>query len=167
MFIQIGIGSMMMVLTVVIAGVAAWVMELVFARSHGWLMSEPHRPKLMIVTIVTAFCALALVTLGVWLWAFCFLGLGIFITLEAAVYFALVAYTTLGYGDILLSHEWRILGGMAAANGLLNIGLLTAFLVEALRNVRLSQLEVRRARRLAEEQAERERVAKARSDAQG
>lgn len=167
MFIQIGIGSAMMVFTVVVAGMAAWAMEALFARSHGWLMAEPHRPKLMVVTLITALAALALVTLGVWLWAFCFRALGIFITMESAVYFSLVSYTTLGYGDILLTHEWRILGGMAAANGLLNIGLLTALLVEALRHVRLSQLEVRRARRIAEEQAERERIAAARSDAQG
>ncbi|MBW0158580.1 potassium channel family protein [Sedimentimonas flavescens] len=141
MFLQLFIGSVIMVMTVIIAALSAWGMEWAFARSRPWLLREPHRPKLILVVLVTALWALAMVTAGVWLWAFCFRALGIFITMEAAVYFALVSYTTLGYGDILLTHEWRILGGMAAANGLLNIGLLTALLVEALRQVRLSQLQ--------------------------
>jgi hypothetical protein len=72
--------------------------------------------------------------------------LGIFETLEEAVYFALVSYTTLGFGDVLLEKEWRLLSGMAAANGLLNFGLLTALLVEALRHIRLGQMDVRRGR---------------------
>lgn len=151
MILQIAIGSIMMVATVIFAGLSAWSMELLFSRSHNWLMREPHRPKLMLVVLLTALWALLMVTAGVWLWAICFRVLGIFITMEAAVYFALVSYTTLGYGDILLTHEWRILGGMAAANGLLNIGLLTALLVEALRHVRLSQLEARRAQVLSGE----------------
>ncbi|MEZ5684684.1 MAG: ion channel [Paracoccaceae bacterium] len=167
MFVQIGIGSLMMVMNIVVAGLAAWGMEAIFARLQPWLVREPHRPKLMVVMLVTALTALLLVTVGVWLWAFCFRSLGIFITMEGAVYFSLVAYTTLGYGDILLTHEWRILGGMAAANGLLNIGLLTAIMVEALRHVRLNQIEARKLRRLAAEEAARAAHAAASADAQG
>lgn len=146
MFAQLLIGSGMMLLTVIVAGLSAWAMEWAFARSHFWLLRDPHRPKLMLVVLLTALWALAMVTAGVWLWAACFRALGIFLTWEAAVYFSLVSYTTLGYGDILLTHEWRILGGMAAANGLLNIGLLTAMLVEALRHVRLGQMQAHRNR---------------------
>ena len=36
---------------------------------------------------------------------------------------------------------WRLLAGMAAANGFLNFGRLTALLIEALRQVRGSQIE--------------------------
>ena len=70
--------------------------------------------------------------------------LGVSPDLEHAVYFALVSFTTLGYGDVLLPVGWRILGGMAAANGLLNFGLMTAVLVEALRDLRLRQTRLRR-----------------------
>jgi hypothetical protein len=82
-----------------------------------------------------------MVTAGVWMWAFTLRALGVFITMEASVYFSLVAYTTLGFGDILLPQDWRLLAGMAAANGLLNMGLLTAMLVEILRHVRMGQIE--------------------------
>ena len=60
--------------------------------------------------------------------------------LETATYFSIVAFTTLGFGDIILPVDWRILGGMTAANGLMNMGLYTALLVEVLRRVRSDQV---------------------------
>ena len=130
MFIQLFIGSVMMLLTVVIAAFSAWGMEWAFARSHFWLLREPHRPKLMLVVVIAAFWALAMVTVGVWIWALCFWALGIFVTMEAAVYFALVSYTTLGYGDILFRLAYsgaRLIDGfrtlLKAQFGLLYTGL--------------------------------------------
>jgi hypothetical protein len=52
----------------------------------------------------------------------------------------------LGFGDVLLPQDWRILAGMTAANGFLNFGLLTALLIEALRQIRLGQVERRKSR---------------------
>jgi hypothetical protein len=50
-------------------------------------------------------------------------------TFEKAVYFSLVTFTTLGYGDITLpEQEWRILSGIEALNGILLVGWTTAFL---------------------------------------
>lgn len=146
MFLQIALGSGLLLVSILIAALSAWAMESLFARFHTWLMREPHRPKLMLVMLFASLWVLGIVTAGVWIWAFAFWALDIFVTFEEAVYFALVSFTTLGYGDILLPTQWRILGGMAAANGLLNIGLLTALLVEALRHVRLGQVDARRRR---------------------
>lgn len=146
MLLQIALGSGLMLLSILVSSLSAWVLEVSFTRSHHWLMREPHMPKLILVVAVVSLCVLGIVTVGVWIWALAFHLLGLFTTLEGAVYFALVTFTTLGYGDVLLPMEWRILGGMAAANGLLNFGLLTALLVEALRHIRLGQAEVRRKR---------------------
>ena len=60
------------------------------------------------------------------------------------MHFSLVAYSTLGLGDLVPSQQWRLLAGMESANGLLNFGLLIAVLVEGLRQVRLGQIEQRR-----------------------
>ena len=83
--------------------------------------------------------ALLIMMASVWIWAIALWFLGTFVTLEASVYFALVSFTTLGFGDILLPMEWRLLGGLAAANGLMVFGLLTAMLVETLRETRQRQ----------------------------
>ncbi|MCV2864136.1 potassium channel family protein [Defluviimonas sp. WL0075] len=146
MFIQIALGTALMLCSVLVSGLAFWGFEVLLVRHHDWLVKEPHRPKLALVLAVAALWVLGMVTAGVWIWALALWALGIFITIEASVYFSLVAFTTLGFGDILLPHQWRLLGGMAAANGLLNMGLLTAMLVEALRHIRLSQIEVKRRR---------------------
>ena len=72
---------------------------------------------------------LGVITAGVWVWGIALFWLEAFPTLEEAVYFSLVAYTTLGLGDLVPSSEWRLLAGMEAANGFLNFGLLTALLM--------------------------------------
>jgi uncharacterized membrane-anchored protein len=142
MFIQIALGTVLMLLSILIAGISFWLMESWLMRRHRWLSRAPHRPKLILVLCIAAVWIMVQMTAGVWAWALTMLALGVFDTLELSVYFSLVAFTTLGFGDVLLPVEWRLLSGMAAANGLLNIGLVTALLVEALRQVRLQQLAV-------------------------
>jgi hypothetical protein len=143
MFLQIAIGSGIMMLTLIVGGVGILAMEHGFARSHRWLLREPHRPKLLLVMALVSLGMLAIVTVSVWIWAFAFWVLNLFGTMEESVYFALVTYTTLGFGDVLLDHDWRLLSGLAATNGLLNFGLLTALLVEALRHIRRGQMDER------------------------
>jgi hypothetical protein len=144
MFLQIAIGTGLMMMSIAVGGAGILAMEVGFARSHTWLIREPHRPKLLLVMLCVSLVVLGIITAGVWIWALAFYGLGVFVTLEESVYFSLVSFTTLGFGDVLLPHEWRLLSGMAAANGLLNFGLLTALLVEALRHVRLGQMKARK-----------------------
>jgi voltage-gated potassium channel len=50
-------------------------------------------------------------------------------TFEEAVYFSVVTFTTLGYGDVTLAdHHWRLLSGAEALNGVLLVGWSTALL---------------------------------------
>jgi len=141
MLLQIALGTIFMMLTVLVSAFAFWFLEVILIRARPWLARPPHRPKLMAVLCIAVLWSFSTVTAGVWIWAIAFYALGIFVTVEGAVYFSLVAYTTLGFGDILLPQDWRLLAGMASANGLLNFGLLTAMLVEVLRFVRLEQIE--------------------------
>ena len=142
MFVQLALGSALLVVSVMIAGISFWVLEWRLTLLRGWLTRAPHRPKLVLVLCVAALWVLAQMTVAIWMWALTMLALGIFDTLELAVYFALVAFTTLGFGDVLLPVEWRLLAGMAAANGLLNIGLVTAGMVETLRQLRIQQMAI-------------------------
>jgi len=72
-------------------------------------------------------------TANVWVWATAFYAVGVFSEFEPSLYFSLVSYSTLGFGDIVLDDRWRLLSGMAAANGLLSFGWSTAYLVEMVR----------------------------------
>jgi hypothetical protein len=49
------------------------------------------------------------------------------------VYFALVNYTTLGYGDVTPIARWRLLGPMTAMNGVLLFGWSTAVIFQVQR----------------------------------
>lgn len=137
---QIAFGSGLMLGSIAFAGLWIWLLEWAYARWEGWLLRAPHRPKLMLVVMVSSLSVLAMVTMSVWLWAVAFHLLRIFASFEEAMYFTLVTFTTLGYGDVLMPPEWRILGGLAAANGLLSFGLTTALMVESLRHVRVRQI---------------------------
>jgi len=144
MLLQITLGSTLLLMSILIAGGSLWFMEYALFRASPWLTREPHRAKMMLVVCIASIWALAVVTAGVWLWALSLWSLGIFADIESSVYFSLVAFTTLGFGDILLPQEWRLLSGLAATNGLLSFGVLTAILVEAVRQVRLRQLSLKK-----------------------
>lgn len=68
-------------------------------------------------------------TVQVWMWATAFLWRDAFSDWSTSVYFSLVTYTTLGYGDVTLGPEHRIFAAFSAVTGLLTFGLSTAFLV--------------------------------------
>jgi hypothetical protein len=77
---------------------------------------------MMILSFVTAAAHLTQIAL----WAVVFLICGEIATFEKAFYFSAENYTALGYGDIVLSERWRLLGRLEAINGLLLFGLSTA-----------------------------------------
>lgn len=67
--------------------------------------------------------------LEVLLWAFAYMALGEIKELEAAFYFSMVTFTTLGYGDIVLDQSWRLLASFQAATGIIMFGWTTAILM--------------------------------------
>jgi hypothetical protein len=144
MLLQIVFGTGLLIFNIAVAAVGAFLLESVFQRAHPWLVAPPQRPKLLVLLIGVGVWVLALITIAVWVWALALYELGAFPTLEEAMYFSLVAFSTLGLGDVVPPKELRIFAAMASVNGFLSFGLLTALLVEALRQVRVAQWETRR-----------------------
>jgi len=78
-----------------------------------------------IVGLVISFALVAhLIEIAIWaaLFAIC----GEFKELGVAYYHSAVNYTTLGYGDVVMSPSWRLLGPLEAADGTLMFGVSTA-----------------------------------------
>jgi hypothetical protein len=69
------------------------------------------------------------------LWAICYIQIGSFEKLEESIYFSLVTYSTLGYGDIILNESHRLLGAFEAANGVIMLGWSTAIVVAVIQRV--------------------------------
>jgi len=58
-----------------------------------------------------------------------------FSSFSESAYFSLVTFTTLGYGDISLSSNWRLLSGLEAINGIMLIGWSTAMMFALIQNI--------------------------------
>lgn len=120
-------------------GVAVFINALAFDRImhqivplEKWAQSALKglwRPCLIAFLVLEIFLIHIVI---MWLWAFLYLGLGCTALdgLSDALYFAVVVYTTLGFGDIILEPGCRMLGGVEAANGFILFGWTTAFIFE-------------------------------------
>ncbi len=97
--------------------------------------------KSQVIVIASALVGIILAhTLQVWMWAASLITLGALESFSDAIYFSLVTYTTVGYGDLTLGPDFRIFGAMASVTGLLGFGISTAFLVGLLEKMFSSAL---------------------------
>lgn len=94
------------------------------------------------VVIKTALFMIILHFAEILLWAMAYMLVAAdeLASFEAAVYFSAVTFTTLGYGDITLSSDWRLLSGFEAIGGIVLIGWTTAFLYAVLQRMWEAQL---------------------------
>jgi hypothetical protein len=88
--------------------------------------------KNVAIMIVITFVMAAAHLMQIALWAAAFCASREISTFEKAFYFSAENYTSLGYGDIVLSDSWRLLGPLEAINGLLLFGLSTAVMFAVL-----------------------------------
>lgn len=139
MFDQLLVGSLITFASLLLASTLWWVLTSFTERWEAWLRAPPHFLKSTYMVGMVVLWSMMMMTIGVWLWAVVLRQMAAFGTFEEAMYFALVAYTTLGISDVPVPKEWRLLGGMVGANGFLMFGLMTAMLTDTLRHVRNAQ----------------------------
>jgi len=68
-------------------------------------------------------------------WGVLFMVCGEFPDFGTAFYHSAVNYTSLGYGDVVMTPAWRLLGPLEAANGLLLFGVTTAMVFAVLQRL--------------------------------
>jgi len=106
-------------------------------------LGRPGAGALVDLAIVMSVIALAFVAhlISIAVWAVLLVICGEFPELGNAYYHSAVNYTTLGYGDVLLSPSWRLLGPIEATNGALMFGLSTAMIFAVIQRVVLTRYE--------------------------
>lgn len=91
------------------------------------------------VNVLLLYTVLLLLTLAyiaeTLIWASLFMLLGEFDDFKTAIYHSGVNFVTLGYGDVVMSPRWRLLGPLEAANGILMFGLSTAVMTAAVLDI--------------------------------
>jgi hypothetical protein len=65
----------------------------------------------------------------IWLYALAYRLIGAFSDFPTALYFSATAFSTLGFGDVVLGSDWRLFGAIEGVTGLILIGWSSAFLL--------------------------------------
>lgn len=93
--------------------------------------------KALLVSLLAAWMFLAVVTEAL-IWAQVYLW-NPFITalpdIETALYFSMVTFTSVGYGDIVLKGSWRMLASIQGANGVIIFGWTTALIFHYIQRI--------------------------------
>jgi hypothetical protein len=80
------------------------------------------------IVVVAMMLAFVAHLIEIALWAGLFIVCGEFQDFGTAYYHSAVNYTTLGYGDLIMSPSWKLLGPLEAADGALMFGVSTAMI---------------------------------------
>lgn len=93
---------------------------------------------LPILVLTTAFAFVAHL-IEMTLWAALFVICGEFKEFPDAFYHSAVNYSTLGYGDVVMSAAWKLLGPLEAADGALMFGVSTAIIFSIIQRLVLGR----------------------------
>lgn len=63
------------------------------------------------------------------IWALVYMWIGALPDFETSLYFSIVTFTTLGYGDVTLPDQWNLLASIEAAIGIIVFGWTTAIVM--------------------------------------
>jgi voltage-gated potassium channel len=135
MLIQLALASLMAIVTVLIHlfGLAL-IIRLI--RSE-WPLLRRLRVSPLSMLLVATIGVFAAHTVEIWLYSLLYLAIGAFDHFEVALYFSTVTYASIGYGDVLMPHGWRLLGAIEGVTGIIMLGWSTAFLVSLLSPLKL------------------------------
>ncbi len=135
MILYVLIGCVLMIVTTLIhSGCMIVAMYLVKeARVHRWITLLRRSKSMTIALVVLIMFVASIIEAAVW--TVPYLLSGAIAASEEAIYFSMVTYTTLGYGDVVLAGDGRILATFQAANGIIMFGWTTALIVAAVQHV--------------------------------
>lgn len=139
---QLVIASLMVALTVIMHLVGLGLLVALMRLHHNRLSHRRTWLPQLIIIFVAAFGLFALHTVEIWSYALLYVRMGALPSFDDALYFSTTSYSTLGYGDILLPANWRLVGAIEGANGIILLGWSTAFFVSVINRIRLFEQEV-------------------------
>jgi hypothetical protein len=128
------VGLPAMLLCLVIEVFTAWWCIRYYIRyisvAHRSTLFNEVRPLLAVMLVLTA-ATLVQITL----WSLLFLCIGEFAEFYEAVHHSAVNFTSLGYGDFVMTKRWKLLGPLEALNGVLMLGMTASSLMAILQHM--------------------------------
>ena len=83
------------------------------------------RGSVLMMRLTSLIVCLHMLQILLWAW---FYRWNCFATWESSFYFSASSYSTVGYGDLVLPHTWRMVGPIESVTGVLMCGLSASFL---------------------------------------
>ena len=132
--INILLGIVLIVITIIIHTLLTRFIILVIHRRRDPTHKHISFTKeyLIAITVLIIFAASMVESI---VWAAAYLGVDAVQTFTDALYFSIVTFTTLGYGDITLNESWRLLASFQAAIGIIIFGWSTAIVVASVQSI--------------------------------
>ncbi|WP_298533585.1 potassium channel family protein [uncultured Algibacter sp.] len=135
MLLNITIGGFIIGITILIHGYGTFFWVKFLAKKYQNKQNLLLNTKNVWLLIYTAIFLLTLNFIEAIIWGFTYYilpGVTEFESIEKAIYFSLVTFTTLGYGEITISSANRMLAGFEAMDGVLLLGWTTAIMFSVL-----------------------------------
>src|SRR5215471_19335939 len=108
-----------------------------FAARHFGSVLNASRLTLVVVGLIAVHLTEAVC------WAAFYFYKGCFADFNTSLYFSMITYTTLGYGDVVLrDKEWRLLAGLEALTGSLMLCWSTVILVQVITRIYQQRREI-------------------------
>lgn len=138
MLTNILIGIVITGINVTIHGYGTFFWVKYLSKKYTHLVERGFSTKTVWILIFTALFLLCLNFIEAIIWGLTYYvlpNITEFETLEKSIYFSLVTFTTLGYGEITISSTNRILSGFEAMNGILLLGWSTTMMLSVMQFV--------------------------------
>ena len=132
---QLGVGAAMIALCVIIHGLGLFTLQKAMhgeAADERFRNLEPLSLRGTIFTLLTVFALIFVHFVEIWLFAFVYDFIGALPNFHESLYFSTISYSTIGYGDESIAHQWRMVAALEGILGVIMLGWSTAFFVRVL-----------------------------------
>ena len=130
LFHQFGMAALLLLLCVALHGFGLFRLQHALRGEAYVERVERTAPLSLRGTFFTLSIVLLLVVLHgieIWFYAMAYLVIGAQPTIEQALYVSTITYTTVGYSDVLIGTDWRLLTAFESIVGVILLGWSTAF----------------------------------------
>jgi hypothetical protein len=131
MIANLAVGGMLVAISILIHSVGLLTLSAFLRTAIKHYGSPLNRRATMLIMVATVFGLFLTHLVEIWAWALGYLALGASPSLDHALVFSTLSFSTLGAEEISLPLHWTLLGAIEGVAGFLLIGWSTAYLIPA------------------------------------